>query len=48
MRTWTKLEEIELMLPAEQTTNSEEISDQIGDYYVEIAPRFAQPEALSN
>ena len=36
VRTWTKLEEIELMLPTEKTPDEEEIHDPSGDYMLRL------------
>ncbi|WP_338472818.1 DEAD/DEAH box helicase family protein [Niallia sp. XMNu-256] len=47
VKTWTELEEIELMLPVDDHDNSEaEIVKEETPAYGEIRPRFAQPEAL--
>ncbi|MCQ6277083.1 DEAD/DEAH box helicase family protein [Bacillus sp. V3B] len=43
--TWTELEEIELMLPADHKAEAEVVME-TPETYGEIKPRFAQPEAL--
>ena len=45
VKTWTELEEIELMLPADDHSEVEVVMDP-PITYGEIKPRFAQPEAL--
>ena len=45
VKTWTELEEIELMLPSEDYSEDEVVMDPPATYG-EIKPRFAQPEAL--
>ena len=45
VKTWTELEEIELMLPSEDQSETEVVMDPPATYG-EIKPRFAQPEAL--
>ena len=45
VKTWTELEEIELMLPSEDHSEAEVVMDPPATYG-EIKPRFAQPEAL--
>ena len=45
VKTWTELEEIELMLPSEDHPEVEVVMDPPATYG-EIKPRFAQPEAL--
>ena len=48
VKTWTELEEIELMLPVDvqQDTEVEVVKEESSSYYGDIQPRFAQPEAL--
>lgn len=46
MKTWTKREEIELMLPTEETPALPEEVDELVDYEIAIEPRPAQTEAL--
>ena len=45
VKTWTELEEIELMLPSNDHSEAEVVMDSSATYG-EIKPRFAQPEAL--
>ncbi|HEY4549394.1 MAG TPA: DEAD/DEAH box helicase family protein, partial [Bacillus sp. (in: firmicutes)] len=46
VKTWTELEEIELMLPSSDDHSEAEVVMDPPGTYSEIKPRFAQPEAL--
>ncbi|OIJ20954.1 DNA helicase [Anaerobacillus alkalidiazotrophicus] len=46
VRTWTKREEMELMLPSEQERANEMVKEATNTYGEEIKPRFAQIPAL--